>query len=233
MEVVMKKTGLGFLFLMCAALLGAQTAVIQQISGTVEVKRPGSSQWEAAKAGQVLDQAALISTGFRSTALVRIGNSTIAVRALTRLSLEELAAAQSGEQVTVNLRAGRIRADVKPPAGGRTNFTVRSPTATASVRGTVFDFDGIRLNVAEGIVYLAGSNAAGVYIRGGHAAAANPETGRIPAAIEVVKEELSPAPPAGVEQAAALVVPVSVSTSNSSSSAGDPTGDLDIDFDWN
>ena len=130
-----------------AACLGAQTARIQQITGTVEVKTPGAAEWRAAEIGQTLDQASLISTGFKSTALVRIGGSALIVRPLTRLSLGEIAAAQNEERVTVDLRAGRIRADVKPPAGVKTSFTVRSPMATASVRGTVFDFDGILLRV--------------------------------------------------------------------------------------
>jgi hypothetical protein len=90
----MKKTGMGFLLfvmgVMSAALLGAQTAVIREISGTVEVKQPGAQGWEAAKEGQRLETASLISTGFRSTALLSIGNSDIAVRPLTRLSLEEI-----------------------------------------------------------------------------------------------------------------------------------------------
>jgi hypothetical protein len=195
----MRKTGLGILLLMGAALLGAQAARIQDVRGTVEVKRPGL-QWETAKAGQVLDKAALISTGFKSRALVVIGNSTLTVWALTRISLEELMAEQNGEQVTVNLRAGRIRADVRPPVGGTTAFTVRSPTATASVRGTVFDFDGIRLRVEEGRVRLAGTNTAGVYISTGHTGAADPERGTAFGAIELIKEELSPALPAGVDE---------------------------------
>jgi hypothetical protein len=216
----MRRTGLGFLFLMSAALLGAQTARIQQISGTVEVKAPGAA-WRAAEAGQVLDAAWLVSTGFRSTALVSIGNSTITVRALTRLSLEEIVAVQNGEQVTVDLRVGRIRADVKPPAGGRTNFTVRSPTVTASVRGTVFDFDGSRLRVQEGRVYLGSGNVAGVYISTGHTATVDAETGKTARVIETVKEELTPALPAGVDAAPVVIMPVA------------SRANLDIRFDWN
>jgi hypothetical protein len=216
----MKKAGLGLLLLMGAALLGAQTARVERISGTVEVKAPGAAEWRAAEAGQVLDTDWLISTGFKSTALVRIGNSAITVRALTRLSLEEIAAAQNEERVTVNLRAGRIRADVKPPAEGRTGFTVRSPIATASVRGTVFDFDGVRLEVAEGRVYLGGGNAAGVYISAGHTAAADPGTGKTATAIEMIKEELTPALPAGMDADPVVISPAPASAN------------LGIWFDW-
>jgi hypothetical protein len=216
----MKKTGLGVILLMSAALLGAQTAVIREISGTVEVKQPGAPEWKAAKAGQVLETAALISTGFKSTALLSIGNSAVAVRPLTRLSLEELLAARNGEQVTLNLRAGRIRANVKPPVGGKVNFTVRSPIATASVRGTVFDFDGTRLRVEEGRVYLAAPNTAGTYISTGHTAAADGGAGKIPGAIETIKEELSPALPAGVDTVPAAIAPPA------------SNGNLNIRFTW-
>jgi hypothetical protein len=215
----MKKTGLGFMLLMSAVLLGAQTARIQEISGTVEVKAPGAAGWEVAKAGQVLDTAALISTGFKSTALVRIGNSTVTVRSLTRLSLEELAAGKNEEQVTLNLRVGRIRADVKPPVGGKTDFTIRSPTVTASVRGTIFDFDGIRLRVEEGRVYLGSENAVGVYISAGHGANAE-TTGKTAAVIDTIKEELSPVLPAGVDAAPVVIRPAPA------------RANMDIWFDW-
>jgi hypothetical protein len=218
----MKKMGSGVLLMMGAALLGAQTAYIRELTGTVEIKAPGAAAWEAAAIGQALDKAALVSTGFRSMALITIGNSTITVRALTRLSLEEIAATQGGEQVTLNLRAGRIRADVKPPAGGTVDFSVRAPMATASVRGTVFDFDGTRLSVEEGRVHLGGEAVTGAYISGGHSTAADPETGKTAAAIEGVKEELTPAPPAGMEAAPAAPVPVPVPVN----------ADLGIGFRW-
>jgi hypothetical protein len=206
----MKKAGAGILFLMITALLGAQTALIREISGTVEIKTPGS-EWKAAEAGQTLDKASLVSTGFRSTALIRIGNSTVTVRPLTRLSLEEIVVKQDEEQVALNLRAGRVRADVKPPVGGRTDFSVRSPIATASVRGTVFDFDGTRLSVEEGRVHLGGESVTGAYISAGHATAADPEAGKTAAVLEVLKEELAPALPAGVDAAPAAQAAAPVS----------------------
>jgi hypothetical protein len=228
-ESVMKKTGLGVLFLMSAVLAGAQnTALIREINGTVEVKAPGAAEWKAAAAGQTLDRAALVSTGFRSTALIAIGNSVITVWPLTRLSLEEIILKQDGEQVTLNLRAGRIRADVKPPAGGKTDFSIRAPMVTASVRGTVFDFDGTRLAVEEGRVHLSGASVTGAYIGAGHSTVAAPETGKTAAAIESVKEELAPALPAGVDAAAPTVPVAPTVPAAAPSSAG-----LGIGFAWN
>jgi hypothetical protein len=197
----MKKTGVGILLLMSAVVLGAQTALIVETSGTVEIKAPGASEWRAAVTGEALERATLISTGFRSTALIRIGNSTITVRPLTRLSLEEIAANQDGEQVVLNLRAGRVRADVRAPEGGRTDFSVRAPTATASVRGTVFEFDGLEVKVEEGRVHLGGQSVTGAYVSAGHSTAVDAERGSTAAVVEVLKEELAPALPAGVDAA--------------------------------
>jgi hypothetical protein len=198
----MKRLSIGLLLMTSAALLWAQTAAafIRETTGTVEIKTPGASEWRPAEPGEALDQAALVSTGFKSTALITIGNSTIIVRPLTRLSLEEIIAAREGDRVTLDLRAGRIRADVKPPPGGKTVFLVRSPSATASVRGTVFDFDGIQLSVEEGRVYLSGESVTGVYVGTGHAMAVDLKTGSIAAIIESVKAGLSPALPAGVDE---------------------------------
>jgi hypothetical protein len=199
---------------------GAQTAVIRDLAGTVEIKAPGAAEWKAAVVGQTLDRASLVSTGFRSTVLIMIGNSAVTVRPLTRLSLEEITAIQNEEQVILNLRAGRIRADVKPPVGGKTDFTVRASAATASVRGTVFDFDGTRLSVEEGRVWLSGESVTGAYIGAGHSTAADPETGRTATAAEAVKEELAPALPAGMDAAPAPAAAVPVS------------GSLGVGFDW-
>jgi hypothetical protein len=228
-RLAMKKAGIGFLLLVSAAFLGAQAApqtvaaVIREVSGTVETKAPGAAEWKAAAAGQELDTASLISTGFRSTALVGIGNSTVTVHPLTRLSLEEIAEGQNGDTVTLNLRTGRIRADVKPPAGRAIDFSVRSPVATASVRGTVFEFDGLRLSVEEGRVHLGGQTVTGAYVGAGHSTAADPETGKTAAVIERVKEEMVPALPAGsgantAPSGPAAAVPVSA--------------DLGIGFRW-
>jgi hypothetical protein len=227
----MKKTGIVLALFMGAVLLGAQTAVIREISGTVEVKQPGSPDWEAAKPGQELYPSSLISTGFKSAALLSIGNSNITVRALTRLSLEAILTTQNEAQILLSLRAGRIRANVRPPVGGTSNFTVRSPMATASVRGTIFDFDGVRLQVDEGRVYLAagagaagvdaaGAGATGVYVSAGHEAAATGQAGKIAPAIETIKEALSPSLPAGVQTVPAVVT------------APPSNSNLDVGFDW-
>jgi len=145
------------LFIITAAFVFAQnqTAVIKEITGAVELKTSGSSEWTPAKTGDAIEKKTIVSTSFRSTAVLTVGNSTITVRPLTRLSLEELIILNQSETVNVNLNTGRVRVEVKPPAGTRADFTVQSPTTTASVRGTEFEMDTASIQVLEGKVSFA------------------------------------------------------------------------------
>ncbi|MDR2663345.1 MAG: FecR family protein [Treponema sp.] len=217
----MKKTILGLALILGAAALFGQEAVIREIAGTVELKAPGSAEWRPARQGQSITRNTLVSTGFKSIALIALGNSTLTVQPLTRLSLEELIRAEENEKVEINLRAGRIRADVKPPVGGgTTGFTVRSPTATASVRGTVFEFNGIRLSVDEGRVHFSGGDRSGTYVGPGRGVSTDPESGRTLGVRETVMEALTLPLPAGVEIAPEQRAAASLA------------GTVDAGFDW-
>jgi hypothetical protein len=116
----------------------------------------------------------------------------VAVRPLTRVTLEQLQS-QGPESAELYLQTGRVRVEVRPPAGGAVNFTVRSPSATASVRGTSFEFDGVNLHVDEGRVYIVGSDSSAVYVGAGHQAVSDSRTGKIAGAAEMVMAELTPA----------------------------------------
>jgi hypothetical protein len=117
--------------------LGAQEAVLQELSGRVEVKLPGSAEWVPAEPGIMIEPAALISTGFKSTALLALGNSTLLIQPLTRLSLEEILARQGKEEVSMYLRTGRVRAEVRPPSGGTVDCLrrVHTPAACGGTKG--------------------------------------------------------------------------------------------------
>jgi hypothetical protein len=196
MVVVMLLCGMG-------AGLRAQTAYIRELSGTVELKGPGSDVWRPAKTGDVLEETTVISTGFRSIARLAIGNSVIAVRPLTRLTLGELVRAGNNETVRLELRTGSVRAEVAPPSAGRTDFRVRSPVATASVRGTVFEFDTENLTVSEGVVQFSpGSEERGtarrsVAVRAGEASRIDRESGRTLPPLAAAETERSLPPLAG------------------------------------
>jgi hypothetical protein len=160
-------------------------AYIKEMSGTVEIKLPGSADWIPAKTGDGVSASTIISTGFKSTAILSLGNSTLTIRPLTRLSLEEILSRDENETINIMLRTGRVRADVAPPVGGKIDFNIRSPIVTASVRGTVFDFDTLNLEVMEGtVVFAQGTPAAGtprrsVQVNAGDRAWVDQDSGKV------------------------------------------------------
>jgi hypothetical protein len=215
---MMKKLFAGIVILLSTVLLFAQEgkdveALIRECTGTVEIMMPGETVWKLAEPGQVIGGDTKISTGFKSTALIALGNSTLIVRPLTRLSLSEIVNIQGDETVSIGLQTGRVRAEVKAPSGGTTSFTVQSPMVTASVRGTSFDFDGTNLNVDEGRVHLSGGDGTGVYIGAGQRTASSHQTGRTTGAGQTFRNSLTPNIPAadaagtGPSPEPALVIP--------------------------
>lgn len=128
-------------------------AVLQSLKGKVEVKAPGATTWAPATEGMVLSPAATLSTGFDSSVVVVVDKTTIQVKPLTRLTIDKLVAdADNTVKTTTFLRVGSVSASVKSADGVKQDFKVQSPYSTASVRGTSFDFDGLKLQVKEGLV---------------------------------------------------------------------------------
>ena len=147
----MKKTAMLIIMVMLVSLsVFAQNGVVREINGTVELKHSGASGFTAAKNGDAIAQDTVVSTGFKSTALVEVGSTVIALRPLTRLTLKEISASAGAETLNVDLQAGRVRVDVNPPAGTKASMSISSPSATASVRGTSFDMDVVSVSVVEG-----------------------------------------------------------------------------------
>jgi hypothetical protein len=131
-----------------------QDAVFSVVNGKVEYQAQGA-QWKPARVGDHVTKGTVISTGFKSNAVIKVGPTSISLKPVTRLTLEELIKTEGGTQTSLYLLAGRVNADVPPQAGETTEFKVTSPTATASVRGTKFEFDGVNLVVDRGTVVLA------------------------------------------------------------------------------
>ena len=131
----------------------AQEASFSEVNGKVEYQT-GSDTWKPARPGDKVGKGVVISTGFKSTAVLMIGKSSISIKPLTRMTLEDIVKTEGGTQSQLFLLAGRVKADIPPQPGQTTEFKVKSPTATASVRGTGFEFDGVNLIVEHGTVQL-------------------------------------------------------------------------------
>jgi len=216
-------------FLLTAGGLCAfsQNGVLREITGNVEIKAAGSSSFTAARTGAVIARDTIVSTGFNSTAVIEIGSSLITVRPLTRLSLSEIQSSSNTENVNVSLQTGRVRVDVNPPAGTRTNLTVQSTVASASVRGTSFEFDTYNLSVNEGRVSFGGNNGPSVMVNAGNNTFVGTDGAPVnPAA--VAASSLVPSSPVGAPSAETIVQSASVYDIPS----GDNYGDVSIDISY-
>lgn len=112
----------------------ALDGIVMEVLGKVEKQVDNS--WIALKKGDVLVPGDVISTGFKSEAVISIGESVITVKALTRMTIEQLYEKNKNHVSSVYLDVGSVSADVKPVTNKRVGFTVKTPAVTASVRGT-------------------------------------------------------------------------------------------------
>ena len=141
------------LCLLAAGLASAAdlTATVVKITGKADSQKDGA--WVALAVGQVLPVGTTVSTGFRSELQLKIGPSTVAVKALTRLTIKDLVQTGGAAKTDLYLAVGKIAAEVNTSdTVTEQKFTVGSPVSTASVRGTSFTFDGVNLTVARGVV---------------------------------------------------------------------------------
>lgn len=135
------KTSKSFAALLLTLVFGAAIATaapleakIASVTGKVELKQGES--WKQLKAGDTLKKGDVISTGFKSSATITINSSTVEIGALTRITLDELATSASRDSTKIHLESGTVQADVKHPNSKKVDFSVSTPVATASVRGT-------------------------------------------------------------------------------------------------
>ncbi len=130
------------------------SAQVVSVSGKAEVL--ADSGWKAISAGDTLKSGDMIQTGFKSSVVIKAKESTINVSPLTRMTVEQLSEGTEKDNVRVFVKAGGISSDVKKADSKKIGFTVRTPVATASVRGTEFSvrnkFDSTDVNTLRGSV---------------------------------------------------------------------------------
>ncbi len=136
-----------------AAASFAVDARVRSVTGSVSVMIEDGS-WDPVTEGMILTAGSMISTGFGSTASIEMGDSTLIVSPVSRLTVEELSRVNGTISTQLFLHLGRVRAEVHSDAGLQNDFRLRSPNSTASVRGTEFEYDGKNLYVDEGDVAL-------------------------------------------------------------------------------
>jgi hypothetical protein len=125
------------------------TAVFKDISGKVEVNN-GQKAWIPAKVGMAITKGTVISTGFKSKATVSLGDSVVLVKQLTRMRLDELIEKEGTISTELYLEVGGVTADIKTAEGKKNDFRLKSPVATAAVRGTVIEFSPDTVTLVQG-----------------------------------------------------------------------------------
>ncbi len=130
--------------------VSALQGTVVSVLGKVELQTDNG--WKPLNSGDTVDSGLIISTGFRSQAIIQVAGSTITVRQLTRLTLEQLTETDTSHNSSLYLDLGSIKADVKKAEDKRVGFTVNTPVATASVRGTVFEMQPASIEVENGSV---------------------------------------------------------------------------------
>lgn len=138
------------IFLFSSLLYGEVS--VKDFYGKVKVKYSGDTRWSRLEIGDILPPNATVSTGFNSQIVLDLGNATLDVLPLTRMTVSQITETQDSIATSLFLQGGTIKADVTKVEGKVNDFHIKSPVATASVRGTSFIFSGNKLTVLRGVV---------------------------------------------------------------------------------
>lgn len=116
---------------------------IIQVEGSVEVRLPGEGDWKPAAVDMTLPASSELSTGFASRAAFRTPEGVVLlVRPLTQLKIGAAYREEDVSRLEVELKIGKVRAEASHLTG-ESDLRVRTPRLTASVRGTVFEFQSL------------------------------------------------------------------------------------------
>jgi hypothetical protein len=113
---------------------------ISGLSRKVEIQRGGAT-WEQANNGYKIKAGDKIHTGWKAGATMTFPDgSTVVVPPMSLILIEavELEANGQVKRIAIFLQLGEVRVQVHRVAGAAGDFQVKTPTTTASVRGTIF-----------------------------------------------------------------------------------------------
>lgn len=208
----MKKTLIVLVLLFAAVSAFALSAKVLDVVGKVEYQRADGS-WAAVSAGTTLGPGTVLSTGFKSEAVISVDESTITVKALTRLTIEKLYEQDGNKSSSFYLDAGGVGADVKSAADKKVSFTVKTPAVTASVRGTAGDLTVNRLVGTSGTWILLPPQPKAISFNRGDATR--------------IEEESN-----AVEETGGIVEPTVGAAALEGGAEGEGASDESDDFDW-
>lgn len=197
--------------------LGASTT-LAIISGDVSVMNPGASEFRPAFDGDILGAGSTLKTGPDAYAvLTYFEGSTVSVDPNTVLVIETLQANPDGSTV-IGMRQdiGQTWHAVTKLLTAGSKYEVRTPTATATVRGTLF-LVGVRLSGDLGLPETLIETTEGAVAAEREPTPEQPEGEEIivPAGFQVKTTQSTPIPPPIPAPEPERKVTVTVGTSNS------------------
>lgn len=142
-----------YLLALCASVPAQEAEVqgkLQDLSGTVEAYRAAESEWTDARKGATYQERDALSTAEKSWALMEfLDRHQIKMKENTELTIRQLyKRADTGEEGTVlDLSVGEILNRVQKMPTEGSIYTIHTPTATSSVRGTVW---GVKVYKKDG-----------------------------------------------------------------------------------
>lgn len=139
------------------------SAKVVSVEGKVE--RLENDKWLPIHAGDTIKKGTVIQTGFKSNMVLSVHDSTVNVAPLTRMTVEQFAEQEDKDNTSLFVSTGSITSDVRKRKNRKVGFVVRSPVATASVRGTIVSvcnhFKSTEVRNDRGVIDTwASSNAA-------------------------------------------------------------------------
>jgi len=132
------------------------------VRGSVGVMLSGRLQPVAV--GMRLNEDATVVTGANSEVSFAINNGTIVLKSLTTAKINSVARTADSSTADVALRNGTVVSNVQQIQGLKTNFTVTTPVATSSVRGTAHTVTfsperGMEVSVSTGLVAITAARS--------------------------------------------------------------------------
>lgn len=153
-RTLLKIMAVSLMFAGSFAFADALDAVVVSSTGKVEVQN--GAQWVPVKEGDVLKKGSVVQTGFKSELVLKVKESNMKISQLTRMVIENLSAGSDKDDTRIFIDTGSVRSEVNRSGNRKVGFTVRSPVATASVRGTIVklsnEYRGAKVETERGVV---------------------------------------------------------------------------------
>jgi hypothetical protein len=126
------------LAVLSTASLGAQeVARVQSVSGEVELKKAGAAEYTAVEAGTALGLGDQLVTDVESEAVLKFPQGAeVRVYELSQVRVNEMFVTPDAARLQMFLRTGKVETMTPERSLLRTGFTVKTPVATASIRGS-------------------------------------------------------------------------------------------------